>query len=155
MKTTIVCVSVSNGNTRRVAERLAKPLQAEVVEPEDVDLDELAECDLVGFGSGIYMMNTHSRLRDWIEALPPSDGQRAFVFATSGSPRLRFWDFLGPTIRAVEEKGFEVVDTFSCIGLDTVGPLRLIGGINKGRPNERDLMAAERFGRSLRHLVDH
>jgi flavodoxin len=155
MKTLIVCVSVSNGNTRRVAERLATALDAEVVEPEDVDLDELAACDLVGFGSGIYMMNTHSRLREMIEALPRSQGQRAFVFATSGSRRLPFWDFLGPTVRAVEAKGFEVVDTFSCIGLDTVGPLRLIGGINKGRPNERDLVAAERFSQSLQHVVDH
>ena len=155
MKTMIVCVSVSNGNTSLVAQRLAKVLGAEVVEPEDVDLDELASCDLVGFGSGIYIMNTHSRLRDLIEALPRSEGQRAFVFATSGSPRLPFWDFLGPTVRAVEAKGLEVVDTFSCIGLDTVGPLRLIGGVNKGRPNERDLAAAERFGRSLHQVVDH
>ena len=153
MKTMIVCVSVSNGNTRRVAERLARALDAVVVEPEDVDLDELATCDLVGFGSGIYMMNTHRRLRDLIEALPRSQGQRAFVFATSGSRRLPFWDFLGPTVRAVEAKGFEVVDTFSCIGLDTVGPLRLIGGINKGHPNERDLAAAERFGRGLQPRV--
>lgn len=155
MKTMIVCVSVSNGNTKRVAERLASVLDADVVEPEDVDLDELASYDLVGFGSGIYMMNTHSRLRDLIEALAPSEGQRAFVFATSGSPRLRFWDFLGSTVRAVEAKGFEVVDTFSCIGLDTVGPLRLFGGVNKGRPNEEDLAAAERFARGLRQLVDH
>lgn len=155
MKTMIVCVSVSNGNTRLVAARLAGVLDAEVVEPESVDLEEMASSDLVGFGSGIYLMNTHHRLRALIAALPQSDGRRAFVFATSGSPRLPFWDFLGPTVRALEAKGFEVVDTFSCIGLDTVGPLRFVGGINKGRPNERDLAAAEHFARRLRQRVEN
>lgn len=154
MKTMIVCVSESNGNTRRVAERMAVALDAEAVEPEEVDPDELAACDLVGFGSGIYLMNTHRRLRDLVEGLPRSEGQRAFVFATSGSPRLPFWDFLGATLGALRAKGFEVVDTFSCLGLDTVGPLRLVGGINRGRPNERDLEAAERFARALRPRVE-
>ena len=149
MKAIVVCVSVSNGNTRRVADRMARTLDADVVEPEHVDVDELAACDLVGFGSGIYFMNTHRRLRQLIAKLPDAAGQRAFVFATSGSPRLPLWDFLRPTVRALEAKGFEVVDVFSCIGLDTVGPLSLIGGVNKGRPDEQDLTAAERFARHL------
>ncbi len=153
MKATIVCTSVSNGNTRRVADRLAAALAGEVVEPEDVDPDELVGGDLVGFGSGIYFMDTHRRLRELIADLPPVDGLPAFVFATSGSPRLPIWDFLRPTVRSLEAKGFDVVDTFSCLGLDTVGPLRLIGGINKGRPNEQDLEAAERFARRLRERV--
>ena len=38
MKSLIVCVSISNGNTRRVADRIAEVLNAEVVEPEAVDL---------------------------------------------------------------------------------------------------------------------
>jgi flavodoxin len=149
----IVCTSTSNGNTRLVADRLAGVLDAEVLEPEDVDPDELVGCDLVGFGSGIYFMDLHRRLRDLIAGLPRVDGRAAFVFATSGSPRLPFWDFLRPTVRSLEAKGFQVVDTFSCIGLDTVGPLGLIGGINKGRPNDDDLAAAEGFARRLRQRV--
>ena len=148
-----MCTSVSNGNTRLVADRLAGVLGAAVLEPEDVDPVELAACDLVGFGSGIYYMNTHERLRHLVAGLPPVDGVPAFVFATSGSRRLPFWDFLRPTMRALEAKGFEVVDTFSCIGLDTVGPLGLVGGINRGRPNDRDLDAAESFARGLRQRV--
>ena len=153
MRTMIVCTSVSNGNTRLVADRLAGVLGAEVLEPEDVDPAELAGCDLVGFGSGIYYMSTHERLRHLIAGLPPVDGLAAFVFATSGSRRLPFWDYLRPTVRALEAKGFEVVDTFWCIGLDTVGPLGLVGGINTGRPNDDDLAAAEAFARGLRQRV--
>ncbi|MEZ5144085.1 MAG: flavodoxin family protein [Acidimicrobiales bacterium] len=153
MQTMIVCVSVSNGNTRRVADRMADVLGATVAEPEDVDLDELAACDLVGFGSGIYLMQPHRRLRSLIARLPRVDQRPAFVFATSGSPRLPILDYLWPTVRALRSKGFEVVDTFSCLGLDTVGPLGLVGGINRGRPNERDLAAAERFARQLGERV--
>ncbi|MEJ8646009.1 hypothetical protein WKI68_41900 [Streptomyces sp. MS1.HAVA.3] len=51
MKTVIVCVSVSHGNTRRVADTMASVLGAKVVAPEEVDLGELAGADVVGFGS--------------------------------------------------------------------------------------------------------
>jgi hypothetical protein len=34
-------------------------------------------------------------------------------------------------------------------GWDTVGPLKWIGGIQKGRPNQRDLEQAAAFARSV------
>jgi flavodoxin len=42
------------------------------------------------------------------------------------------------------------VGEFSCRGFDTSQAARIIGGINKGRPNEEDLKQAENFARSLR-----
>lgn len=44
-----------------------------------------------------------------------------------------------PIQRRLVLKGFRVLGSFSCRGFDTVGPLRLVGGLNKGRPNVRDL----------------
>ena len=46
-------------------------------------------------------------------------------------------------------KGFRVLDSFSCRGLHTIGLLRLVGGINKGRPNDRDLDRAVAFAARL------
>jgi flavodoxin len=63
MKSLIVCVSISQGNTRRVADRMAEVLHADVVEPEAVDPDALGDYDLVGFGSGIYFNMVHARFR--------------------------------------------------------------------------------------------
>ena len=42
-----------------------------------------------------------------------------------------------------------VVGEFSCRGFDTVGPFKLIGGVNKGRPDERDLENAKKFARGI------
>src|SRR5271166_4935193 len=124
MKSLIVCVSTSHGNTRRVADRMAEVLHADVVEPEAVDADRLGEYDLVGFGSGIYFMR--------------------------GAAELPLMGYRRPIQRRLVSKGFRVLGSFSCRGFDTVGPLRLVGGLNKGRPNVRDLDLAAAFAARLR-----
>ena len=70
MKLLIGCVSTSHGNTRRIADRMSEVLDAEVVERESVDPETTREFDLVGFGSGIYYMAVHARLRNLIRRLP-------------------------------------------------------------------------------------
>jgi hypothetical protein len=51
------------------------------------------------------------------------------------------------------EKGFEVVDEYHTKAFDTWGPLKLIGGINKGRPNQEDLQKAEDFTQNLKERL--
>lgn len=153
MKSLIVCVSTSHGNTRRVADRMADVLDAEVVEPESVEPEKLREYDLVGFGSGIYYMAVHARLRDFIRRLPHVDGIRAFTFFTSGARDIPLLDYNKPVRNQLESKGFQVLDSFSCRGFDTVGPFGFIGGINKGRPNDHDLDRAAAFAARLRKRV--
>ena len=149
MKSLIVCVSVSNHNTAKVARAMADVLGAEVVEPEDVDPSTFANYDLVGFGSGIFAMSFHHRLRQLVRRIPPVSGTRAFVFATSGSPEPPVWRYTRTMRRTLEQRGFSVVGTFTCRGHDTWLPLRLVGGINKGHPDEADLEHARAFARSL------
>ncbi|WP_225726518.1 MULTISPECIES: flavodoxin family protein [unclassified Nocardia] len=145
MKALIVCVSVSHGNTRKVADVMGQVLQARVVEPEQVDIAELADYDLIGFGSGIFFQAFHPRLRQFVRSLPEAERGRAFVFTTSGFPPV-----FRPFVRLVERKGFEVADTFSCRALDTMPPFKLVGGVNKDRPNADDLAAARAFAEGLR-----
>lgn len=77
LKPLIVCVSKSHGNTCCVADRMAEMLDAEVVEPESVDVETLGEYDLVGFGSGIYYMSVDAGLRDLIACLPLTTSARS------------------------------------------------------------------------------
>lgn len=149
MKTVIVCASVSHGNTRRVADGLARVLDAKVVSPEQADLTELAAADLVGFGSGVFYGRLHPRLTDFVKALPARRG-RAFVVATSGLPEIPLMSFTRPLVQLLESKGFEVDESFSCRAFDTWTPFKLIGGINKQRPNAGDLAAARAFAGRLR-----
>ncbi len=154
MKSLIVCVSTSHGNTRRVADRMAQVLDAEVVEPESIDPEKLCEYDLIGFGSGIYYMKFDSRLPSLIRRLPHVDGIRAFTFFTSGAREVPMLDYHKPMRNKLASKGFEVLGSFSCRGFDTVGPFGFIGGINRGRPNDRDLDRAAVFADHLRERVE-
>jgi flavodoxin len=149
MKTVIVCVSVSHGNTRRVAEAMGEVLGASVLEPEDLDEQTLEEADLVIVGSGIYAMSFHPRLLAFVKRLPTVEGKRAAVFWTSGGPELPWWRYSQYLVRRLAAKGFEPAGTFSCRGWDTWLPLRLVGGLNKGRPDSADLDRAREFAAGL------
>lgn len=149
MRSLIVCVSVSHGNTRKVADAMASVLEASVREPEELDPPDVAKYDLVGFGSGIFGFDHHSRLRDFVGRLPSVEDTKAFVFATSGTGRILSRPFTKPLARQLADRGFDVVGRFCCPGYDTWLPLRLLGGLNKGRPDPSDLVRAAEFAATL------
>ena len=51
--------------------------------------------------------------------------------------------------RIAEERNCRCLGVYFCKGFDTFGPFRLIGGINKGRPNEAEIQGAVRFFEGL------
>lgn len=146
----IVCASVHHGNTARVARVMAVELEAELVGPEEVSGADLVGRTLVGFGSGVFHGRLHGALFELVRGLPDraEPATRAFVFSTSGLPWLsRAWH--APLERLLRRKGFEVVGDFSCRGFDTWGPLGLVGGLNRGHPDERDIDRAREFARRM------
>ena len=149
MKTLIVCESWHHGNTKKIADVMASVLHAEVIRPDDVKVEALADFDLIGFGAGIDRGKHYEGLLTVVDALPVLD-KNAFVFSTRGSPHL------GSYHRSLNDKlmerGFAIVGEFSCRGFDTNGPLRFVGGIAKGRPNEEDLQHAREFAKTLTTL---
>ncbi|MFZ3573305.1 flavodoxin family protein [Streptomyces sp. BH097] len=152
MKAVIVCHSVSHGNTRRVADAMAEVLDAKVLGPDEADPTELAEADLVGFGSGVFHTKLHPLLTEFAGSLLPTTRGRAFVFATSGLPETPVTRFARPLVRLLESKGFVVDGSFSCRAFDTWAPFKVVGGINKHRPNDADLAAAREFATRLREV---
>ena len=78
---------------------------------------------------------------------------RAFTFFTSGAREIPLLDYTLPIRKPLAGKGFELLDSFSCRGFDTVGPFGFIGGINRGRPDDRDLDRAAAFAERLRKRV--
>lgn len=149
-RTLILCKSVHHQNTARVARIIADTLVADLRSPEEVLPSAVQDYDLVGFGSGIYFGRFHSALRRWIEQLPDASPphRRAFVFSTAGLPSLwRLWHW--PLKSQLLKKGFEIVGEFHCSGFDTVGPLWLIRGLNRGHPDGLDLENTAAFARRL------
>lgn len=147
MKTLIVFTSIHHQNTERVAKVIAEELGADLVPVGEAQSRTLAAYDLVGFGSGIYFWKHHKTLLQFVETLPPVTGKRAFIFSTSGEGGIEKHAALKEQL---VNRGFSIVGEFSCKGWDTFGPMKLIGGFNKGRPNEEDLAEARIFARGLK-----
>jgi flavodoxin len=129
---------------------MANVLDADLLQVQQVDASMLERYDLIGFGSGIYFGKHHQGLLDFADSLPVLRNRRAFIFSTSGLRRIPFvHDFDKPLRKRLQRKGFDIIGEFSCRGLDTYRATKLVGGINKGRPNAEDLKQAEDFATSL------
>jgi flavodoxin len=151
MKALIIYESVHHGNTRKIAEAMADALGAKLERVSEAKASSLEDCDVVGFGSGIFYGKHHRRLAEFVERLDGGQDRAAFIFSTSGSGR-------ADGHRALREllgrKGFEFLGEFSCKGHDTFGPFRLVGGLNKGKPDERDIAEARRFAEGVRRRLE-
>jgi flavodoxin len=152
MKTLIIYISVHHGNTEKVARNMANILGADLIHVKQADAIVLERHDLIGFGSGIYFGKHHESLLDFVDGLPMLRNKKAFVFSTSGLRRIRFvHDFDKLLNEKLRRKGFDIIGEFSCRGYDTSKAAMIVGGINGGRPNARDLQQAEDFARRLRN----
>jgi flavodoxin len=149
MKTAIFCYSYHHGNTERIARRVAAVLEAKLMTPDEANVSGLAEYDLVGFGSGIYFSKHHKNLLKFVDSMAEMKGKKAFIFSTAGRGEATMAGNHKALRTRLERKGFVIVGEFSCYAWDTFFFLRLIGGINKGRPNEDDLAKAETFAMDL------
>lgn len=157
MKSLLVVISIHHNNTGKIADAMAKVLDAQIKKPQEVNLEELQEYDLVGFGSGIYGEKHHESLLDLADTLHQVTNKKAFIFSTSaimGKNKVAK-DHL--VLREkLQSKGYIVVDEFACKGFNTNSFMRFLGGMNKGRPNVEDLKNAENFARNLlKNILGH
>ncbi len=157
MKSLIVCYSYHHNNTQKIAEVIAKILDAQIRTPQQINPEELEQYDLVGFGSGIYSYQHDKSLLDLADALPQVTGKKAFIFSTTRAPIIFGESSLNEALKQhkplkekLQSKGYSIVDEFICAGFNTNKFLKYFGGINKGRPNAEDLKHAEEFAQKLK-----
>jgi flavodoxin len=159
MKSLVIVKSIHHQNTLKIAHVIADVLDAPVREPEDICPSELGTFDLIGFGSGIYGSKHHTSLLDLAERLETGFGKNVFLFSTCGAPAFAFEgghidDYVEKSHRPLrtilESKGCQVIDEFICPGWNTNRFLKLFGGINKGRPDDKDYQKARSFAEDLK-----
>jgi flavodoxin len=155
MKSLVVVFSYHHKNTEKVANIIAKVIDAPVKSPHQVNPEELREYDLIGFGSGIYSAKHHESLLDLADKLPQVTGKKAFIFSTYGAPAAfagrEFVEHNHSQLREkLKAKGYTVIGEFGCAGWNTNSFLKYFGGLNKGRPDAEDLKNAEAFARDLK-----
>jgi flavodoxin len=151
MKTIIIYISVHHGNTEKAAKVMADILDADLLQVKQADANMLGQYDLIGFGSGIYFGKHHESLLAFVDKLPLLRNKKAFIFSTSGLRKIWFiHNFDKPLKEKLQRKGFDIIGEFSCRGFDTSRAAMIIGGINKDRPDARDLQQAEDFAKGLK-----
>jgi len=137
MKSLLILFSYHHNNTEKIANVFAKVLDAQIKTPQQINLEELQEYSLIGFGSGIYGEKHHKFLLDLADKLPQVTNKKAFIFSTSAIMGEAKVAQDHSTLREkLQSKGYMIVDEFS--------------GMNKGRPNAIDLKHAEEFAQNLR-----
>ncbi len=155
VKSLVIVFSYHHNNTEKVANVIAKTLGAEVKTPKQVRPGEIAEYDLVGFGSGIYSATFGPSILDLAGRLPDAPGKKAFLFSTYGAPAfVANREFIEKNHQQVREKleakGYMVIGEFGCAGWNTNSFLNYFGGLNKGRPDARDLANAKVFAQEMK-----
>jgi flavodoxin len=151
VKALVVYVSYHHHNTEKVAKVIADTLKAETKTPEQIDLNNLSEFEIIGFGSGIYGGKLHEDLFELADRLLQTNRKKTFIFSTCNGT------FVSRAMKdaktRLQSKGFDVIGEFICKGFTTWGPFRLIGGRHKGRPNEEDLKQAAAFAENLKEKI--
>jgi flavodoxin len=162
MKTLVIVFSYHHKNTEKIAQVIAKVLDAPIKTPQQIHPAELQEYDLIGFGTGIYGSKHHLALLVLADSLSQVTDKKTFLFSTCGAPAFavdggHVNDYIVKAHSALKEKlqlkGYTVVNEFMCPGFNTNSFLKFFGGINKGRPNANDLKRAEEFAMNLKKNI--
>ena len=137
--------SQHHGNTKKVAEAMAKAVKARLIPIDDTPQPHLEEYDIVGFASGIYAFQFGAEAVEYLRKHMPQGKPVFFVYTYGVAQGTGSRDIAA----AAKEKDCPILGEFSCRGYVTYGPFKLIGGASKGRPNGQDLDNAVRFIRSI------
>ena len=145
MKTAILYYSKHHGNTKKLLDAIAEKYDVDLIDVTQKAGIDLEKYDRIGFASGIYYSSFAKQILEAASASLPS-GKKVFFIATCGSMRNLY--FRG--IKAItKKKGCESLGEFLCLGFDTFGPFKLVGGVAKGHPTEDEIGAAVKFYESL------
>ncbi|MCR5511543.1 MAG: flavodoxin family protein [Lachnospiraceae bacterium] len=150
MKAIIIYASTHHGNTRKVVEAIENKCEIEVIDATKIHEKDLKGYDLIGFASGIFYTRFHEQVLNFARVNLPA-GKDVFFIATAGNPiEMNFRSIAD----VAKDKSCNEVGRFQCKGFDTYGPFKLIGGIQKGHPDDEELKAAVDFYRGIRGQVE-
>lgn len=145
MKTAVIYYSRHHGNTKKLLDAIAERFELTLIDAAETPRADLTEYDLIGFASGIYYSKFHKSVLKFAESCLP-EGKRVFFLCTYGAEKQGYTQ----AIRQVtDRKRSEVLGEYGCLGFDTFGPFKLVGGIAKGHPDRTELAGAVRFFEGL------
>lgn len=123
------------GNTKRLAEAVAKSVGAEAL-PLSVPIDE--PVDILFLGNSYYAFSIDPEVREFIRKLDKSKVSRIVNFGSAA--------MLNSTYKKVKAEAEKVGISMDKREFHCRGEFK---GIHKGRPNEADLKAAADFAKAV------
>lgn len=84
MKTVIIFASTHHGNTKKVAEYMAKIIAADLIDITQNLNPDISAYDIVGFASGIYFHSFHEAIKKFICNTVFNKNQKVFLVDTCG-----------------------------------------------------------------------
>ncbi len=146
MTTAIVYYSQHHGNTKKLldASKAADP-SVELIDVTKPQTTDLSAFDRIGLASGIYYTSFAKQVISFADGHLPENKDVFFIY-THGAPK---GGFLTASRAVTEKKHCRELDAYHCLGFDTFGPFKLMGGIAKGHPDESETEAAVEFYKGL------
>lgn len=147
MKTAIIFYSRHHENTKKLLEAIKN------ASSDEIDLFDITESapqnlekyDRIGFASGIYYSKFEKHVLEFAKNNTP-DGKKVFFIYTCGAEKSGYTKSIR---EALSGKNAKVLGEYGCLGFDTFGPFKLIGGIAKNHPDSTDISGAVSFYNNL------
>lgn len=147
MKTAIIYYSKHHGNTKKLLDAVKKAANDEITlfDVTQADAVNLNDYDLIGFASGIYYSKFEKRVLKFAKDKTP-DKKDVFFIYTYGAEKTGYTKAIR---EALADKNVNILGEYGCLGFNTFGPFKLIGGIAKNHPTDTEIKNAVSFYNSL------
>ena len=145
MTTAIVYYSKHHGNTKKLLEAIAEHNEVTLIDVTEQPSADLLSYDRIGLASGIYFNSFAKQLLSFAQENLPENKDVFYIF-THGAPK---GIFLTAIRKIAEQKHCRELGSYHCLGYDTFGPFKLVGGVAKGHPTEKEINDAVAFYRGL------
>jgi len=146
MKILIIYISTKTKNTEKVVNVFLKNKKVDTLPINKITQKTIDQYDIIGFGSGIFYSKHHKLLLSFIEKLEKQKNKKTFIFSTSGMPFIKIiYDCHKDLRKKLKRKNFRIISELNIRAFDNWKPLQIIGGLNKNRPNKKDLYKAKEF----------
>ncbi len=145
-KTVIAYYSKHHGNTKKILDAL-KEYDPDLVL---IDVTETREADLtgfdrIGFASGSYYTRFAEQVLTFAKVNLPAQ-KDVFFICTAGNPMDMYFNAISEITRA---KHCKELGRYLTRRFDTFGPFKLVGGIQKGHPDENEIAEEVEFYKRL------
>ena len=150
LKTVIVYASNHHGNTLKLVEAIAAEYDIDVIDAAVQQNANLSEYDLIGFASGIDFGKFYECVEQFLRDNLPEQKKVFFLYTCARNDH----PFTETMRAAAEEKQSIILGEYGCRGYNTYGAWKIIGGMNKNHPNEKELHEVVQFYEKMRHLAE-